>query len=78
MPRHYHVRVATGDSLEQLIIYGQGAVRMTARELWNEIKGIERELREKFIENKPPKNNLLEHHLDADALEFLEDLRRQK
>ncbi len=78
MPRHYHVRVATGDSLEQLIIYGQGAVRMTARELWNEVKGVEKELREKFIEKRPPKNNLLENHLDADALEWLEALRRQK
>lgn len=27
MPKHYRVRVATGDGLEQLIIYGQGAAR---------------------------------------------------
>ena len=32
LPKHYKVRVATGDGLEQLIIYGQGAIRMTARE----------------------------------------------
>ena len=31
MPKHYKVRVATGDGLEQLIIYGQGAIRMTAK-----------------------------------------------
>ena len=37
MPKHYKVRVATGDGLEQLIIYGQGAIRMTARELWSEV-----------------------------------------
>ena len=46
MPKHYKVRVATGDGLEQLIIYGQGAIRMTARELWNEVTAAETELRE--------------------------------
>ncbi|MBQ2412906.1 MAG: NYN domain-containing protein [Anaerotignum sp.] len=51
LPKHYKVRVATGDGLEQLIISGQGAIRMTARELWNEVQAVETELREKFIEN---------------------------
>ena len=55
MPKHYKVRVATGDGLEQLIIYGQGAIRMTARELWNEVTAAETELRERFIRNRPPK-----------------------
>ncbi|MBR2852137.1 MAG: NYN domain-containing protein, partial [Anaerotignum sp.] len=62
LPKHYKVRVATGDGLEQLIIYGQGAIRMTARELWNEVQAVEMELREKFIENRPPKNNILADH----------------
>ena len=38
LPKHYRVRVATGDGLEQLIIYGQGAIRMTARELQREVQ----------------------------------------
>jgi hypothetical protein len=42
------------------------------------VRGIEKELREKFIEKRPPKNNLLSDHLDADALEWLEAMRRQK
>lgn len=78
LPKHYHVRVATGDGLEQLIIYGQGAVRMTARELRNEVQAVEMELREKFIENRPPKNNMLADHLDKEALEWLETMRRKK
>ena len=49
LPKHYRVRVATGDGLEQLIIYGQGAIRMTARELQREVQQMERELREKYI-----------------------------
>ena len=78
MPKHYNVRVATGDGLEQLIIYGQGAVRMTAKELHIEVKNSEREIREKFIQNRPPKNNILADHLDQESLEWLEEMRRQK
>ena len=66
------------DGLEQLIIYGQGAIRMTARELWNEVQAVETELREKFIENRPPKNNILADHLDEESLAWFEALRRQK
>ena len=78
LPKHYRVRVATGDGLEQLIIYGQGAIRMTARELQSEVQQMERELREKYIEKRPPKNNMLADHLDEEALEWLEALRRRK
>lgn len=78
LPKHYKVRVATGDGLEQLIIYGQGATRVTAKELWMEVRAAERELREKFIENRPPKNNILADHLDEESLAWFEALRRKK
>ncbi len=78
LPKHYHVRVATGDSLEQLIIYGQGAVRMSAKELYQSVHEMQKELRKQYIENKPPKNNMLSDHLDAESLAFLEALRRTK
>ena len=45
LSRDYHVRVATGDGLEQLIILGAGALRMSARELRNEINVSNEELR---------------------------------
>lgn len=78
LPKHYRVRVATGDGLEQLIIYGQGATRVTAKELWNEVQAVETELRERFIERRPPKNNILADHLDEEALAWFEALRRKK
>ena len=77
-PKHYRVRVATGDSLEQLIIYGQGAMRMTAKELRIALEQENTYLREKFINNRPAKNNLLSDHLDTEALEWIEALRREK
>ena len=78
LPKYYRVRVATTDGLEQVIISGQGAVRMSARELYHEIKQVEQELRTQYIENRPPKNNILADHLDEESLAWLEALRRQK
>ena len=34
------LRVATSDALEQIVVLGRGAVRMSARELWEEVQGF--------------------------------------
>ena len=78
LPRHYKVSVATSDALEQLIISGNGAIRITAQELCQRVLTEAKEIRKKYIENKPPKNNLLADNIDKDALDFIEALRRQK
>ncbi len=78
LPKHYRVRVATGDSLEQLIIYGQGAMRMTASELKREINYEKKYIREMYMDNKPPKNTHLTDHMDTETLDFIEALRRGK
>lgn len=78
MPKHYRIRVATSDGMEQLITLGQGAARVSARELLLEIRETEQTIRKRFIEKKPPKNNLLSDNLDTEALQWLEELRRQK
>ena len=59
LPRHYKVSVATSDGLEQMIILGEGAQRVTAQELRQRILAEQKEIRKKYIENRPPKNNLL-------------------
>ena len=43
--REHRVRVATSDALEQIIILGHGAVRMSAAELEFEVKQVEAEIR---------------------------------
>ena len=78
LPRHYKVSVATSDGLEQMIILGQGAQRMTAEELHRRILSAEKNIRQKYIENRPPKNNILADNIDKEALEWIEALRRQK
>lgn len=50
--RHYRVRVATSDGLEQLIIMGAGAVRVSAREFQEEVMAVSEELRQMFINNR--------------------------
>ena len=48
--RKYHVTVATSDALEQLIIWGQGASRLSAQGLLDEVRRVTREMRENYME----------------------------
>ena len=64
--KKYHVTVATSDALEQVIILGAGAVRMSASNLWEEVQLVTRELRENYLD-KPQgggKNYLLDQMRD--------------
>ena len=45
------MRVATSDGLEQLIIMGAGAVRVSAAELQEEVMAAGKELRQMFLNN---------------------------
>jgi len=42
------VTVATSDAIEQVIIYGAGAIRMSANDFWLEVKRTEDEIRDKL------------------------------
>lgn len=66
--RRHHVRVATSDGLEQLIIMGAGAVRVSARELQEEVMAVSEELRQSFIE--PP---VRDHGRDGNGRNYLLD-----
>ncbi len=78
LPRECRIRVATSDRLEQLIILGHGAIRMSARELKIEIESVNSKITEEFIEKKPPKSNLLMDNLDEETRNILEQMRRGK
>ncbi|MCX4338595.1 MAG: TetM/TetW/TetO/TetS family tetracycline resistance ribosomal protection protein [Lachnospiraceae bacterium] len=47
--KNNRVRVATSDGLEQIIILGAGATRVSARELLEEVRAAEKEMREGYI-----------------------------
>ena len=46
--KKYRVKVATSDAIEQIIVFGSGAIRMSARELWEEIEATNEQIREKI------------------------------
>lgn len=46
MAGKYKVTVATSDRLEQMIIWGRGATRLSARELFEEVERTGQEIRE--------------------------------
>ncbi|MBQ3078469.1 MAG: TetM/TetW/TetO/TetS family tetracycline resistance ribosomal protection protein [Clostridia bacterium] len=48
--KNYRVRVATSDALEQMIIFGSGALRVSAKELRKEVENANVEIR-KFIQS---------------------------
>ena len=56
----YNVTVATSDQLVQLIILGQGALRISARELWEEVEAANAHIRQNYLnKSSMGKNELL-------------------
>ena len=51
--RKYQVTVATSDALEQMIIWGQGAARMSAQELRREVEDHSRQRLEEWQAGQP-------------------------
>ncbi|MDE7017396.1 MAG: TetM/TetW/TetO/TetS family tetracycline resistance ribosomal protection protein [Lachnospiraceae bacterium] len=73
--KKHHVTVATSDGLEQLIIMGQGASRMSARELKENIMSTNEELRELFLHQKVKDKQYLFDALPDDLAKRLEAVR---
>ncbi|MFI3171055.1 MAG: translation factor GTPase family protein [Eubacteriales bacterium] len=68
MGRNYDVTVATSDALEQMIIMGQGAQRMSAQGLLEEIIEANREIRvEHLAQQKVEKLNTLAEAMPKDV-----------
>lgn len=77
LTKNYNVRVATSDGLEQIIIMGNGAIRVSARELEVEVGIVENKIREHIRKRKPIKENTLFDRLDPEMAEYFERMRLQ-
>ncbi len=75
--RKYQVTVATSDALEQMIIWGQGAARLSAAGLKEEIEQTNIQIKNEYQEKKTEKNYLFDH-LPKDMAELMEDVRLGK
>lgn len=68
--RKHRVTVATSDRLEQLIILGQGAVRLSAKELQEEVERVNEQIRSDFLDKQPKGRNYLGDHMSDDIKEI--------
>lgn len=75
MGRKCFIRVATSDAVEQVIILGKGAVRMSARELEREVAIAEQDIRRTLEEKRSPGRSRLFDHLDPELAKELEKMR---
>lgn len=55
--RKYHVTVATSDALEQMIIWGQGATRLSALGLQEEVRMAAQQMQEDYMAQQPGGRN---------------------
>ena len=78
MNRKYQVTVATSDALEQVIILGQGAQRLSAKGLKDEVEQTCREIRQILEERREKDRNYLLNALPEDIAGFVEDVRLGK
>lgn len=71
------IRVATSDGLEQIIILGHGATRVSAQELAEEVQLVKEQNKKKYLEKPKVNNNRLEGHLNEKVLRWMEKKRRE-
>ena len=78
MPVYREVRVATSDHLEQTMILGRGATRLSSRELLGELHQIRSRGGSRQAAPRPAGQNPLFGGLSEQQREQLERIRRQK
>jgi len=69
------ITVATSDVLEQLIILGRGAGRISSEDLWAEIKSAKEEAKARYNSTRPIKRNPIESLIDEETAKILEAMR---
>lgn len=73
--RKHRVTVATSDALEQIIILGQGASRLSAAGLKEEIQAANIEIRSNYLNQDQKGKNYLFDHLPDELQDLMEDVR---
>lgn len=78
LPRYREARVATSDGVEQTLVLGRGATRLSARELWRELGRERSSGRGRHQAPSAQQRTALSSALSAEQYAALERLRRQK
>ncbi len=75
--RRRKIYVATSDLIEQHVIFARGALRLSARELLNEVEQSEREVKQKITKEQTKSRNTLDGKLPPDVRQMFERWRRE-
>lgn len=73
--RKHNVTVATSDGLEQIIIMGQGAARISARGFKEEIASAKQQMREEWQEHRDSSKTYLFDSITPELKSHMEDIR---
>lgn len=76
--RKYKVTVATSDALEQVIVMGQGAYRISARDFYEEVERTEKQIREINGQQHGEKRNYLLDYAKEEDAKHMEEVRLGK
>ena len=76
--RKYKVTVATSDALEQVIVMGQGAYRISARDFYEEVERTEKQIREINERERGEKRNYLLDYAKKEDAKQMEEVRLGK
>lgn len=73
--KKYDVRVATSDILEQVIIMGEGAWKVSADEFKKEVQSVDINIRENHLNRGDSNKNYLFDYLPEESIKDIEDIR---
>lgn len=76
--RRTQVYVATSDMIEQHVIFGKGALRLTANELLTKIQQSNQDIRSKIVSDPVATRNKFDENMDPLTKEWFERMRRGK
>jgi ribosomal protection tetracycline resistance protein len=76
--KKYNIVVATSDGLQQIIVRGQGASLLSARELKLEIDETNERIRQEYRKLQAANHNYLSDTLSTDSKQQMEELRRKE
>ena len=77
LPSYREVRVATSDGIEQTLVLGRGATRLSARELWQELNRERQTGRGKHLPQEKSRQTL-SSRLTPEQFAALDKIRREK
>ena len=75
--RIYDILVATSDWLEQQVVLGRGAARISARELHSEVMRARKVMKDRYELRRSTEKHTIENRIDSDIFKKLDKMRRE-